>query len=76
MKRIVFIGIFLMIITIRGFSQIEKNTILIGGYANFTSTKNNSVFNLNPNTGLFLTDRFCLGISQPLIYMSGDLYWG
>ena len=76
MKRLVFTGILLMMITIKGLSQIEKNTILIGGYANFSFTNDNSVFSLNPNSGLFLSDRFCLGISLPLLYASGDLYWG
>ena len=67
MKRFVFTGVFLMILTITGFSQIEKKTILIGGYANFTTMRDYSVFSLNPNSGLFLTDRFCLGVSLPLV---------
>ena len=76
MKRFVFTGVFLMILTITGFSQIEKKTILIGGYANFTTMRDYSVFSLNPNSGLFLTDRFCVGVSLPLLYTSGDVYWG
>ena len=76
MKRLVFTGMLLMIITIKGVSQIEKNTMLLGGYANFNFTKDNLICSLNPNTGLFLTDRLCLGISLPLVITSADLYWG
>ncbi|HEY4789042.1 MAG TPA: hypothetical protein VIH57_23500 [Bacteroidales bacterium] len=76
MKRLAFTGVLLVIMTMKGFSQIEKSTILIGGYANFTANENNTIFSLNPNSGLFLTDRFCLGVSLPIVYASDNLYWG
>ncbi|HEY4785625.1 MAG TPA: hypothetical protein VIH57_06235 [Bacteroidales bacterium] len=79
MKKFVLAGILLMLITLNGFSQIEKHTLLLGGNAslNFNDAyMDNPVFYANPNTGLFLTDRLCLGVSLPLLYTSGDLYWG
>jgi hypothetical protein len=75
MKRLLIIG-FLTIMAVQGFSQIEKKTLLLGGYANFYTTDNHSVLSVNPHTGFFLSDRFCLGISLPILYTSGDLYWG
>jgi len=31
---------------------------------------------LNPNTGLFVSDNVCLGLSMPILYMDNDLYLG
>jgi hypothetical protein len=75
-KKIVFTAFFLVITAITGFSQIEKNTLLLGGYASFNYENTNININLNPNTGLFLTDKFCLGISFPIVYYSERFYWG
>jgi len=66
-----------MIFGLSGFSQIEKKTILLGGYANFLLTDaGDTYFILNPNSGLFLSDKFCLGISIPLVYSDNEFYWG
>jgi hypothetical protein len=76
MRKVILTGFFLAISVLTGFSQIKKNTALLGGYANFNYVDKNFIMNLNPNTGLFLTDRFCLGISFPVMYNPAGLYWG
>lgn len=69
MKKVLLITAVLFIVATKGFSQIEKGTFLLGGYGNI-NLGNNSTILLNPNTGLFLSDKFCLGVSLPLYYNS------
>jgi len=70
--------ILLITIAFKGYSQVEKKTLLLGGYANiqYLSASENLYLNLNPNTGFFLSDKFCLGISLPVQYVSEQIYWG
>jgi len=63
----------LLLLVINGFSQIEKKTFLLGGNATaILNTSNYSYFYLNPNSGIFLTDKFCLGLSAPLFLSEDD----
>lgn len=78
MKKLIVLGILLTIITTSIYSQTEKKTLLLGGHANvsFLSLTESLYINLNPNTGVFITDKFCLGLSIPVVYLSEQFYWG
>ncbi len=66
MKKLVVTFIVMSIYTLSLFSQLEKNTLLLGGYANFSyNSPGGTYLTFNPNSGLFLTNKFCLGISVP-----------
>ena len=76
MKKLTFAGILIFIITMKGYSQIEKHTILVGGYASFDVNSYNNYFIFNPNSGIFVSDKWCLGVSVPIVYTFDKLYWG
>jgi len=77
MKKQFLLVILITIISIRVFSQVEKGTILLGGYATIkASTSEGLYLNFNPNSGFFLTDKICIGASIPLKYLSNGFYWG
>lgn len=76
MKRIVLTVFFFTVLIANGYSQIEKGTILLGGYANLTTIDDDFMVTLYPNSGIFLTDKFCLGVSLPILFDSDDIYWG
>jgi hypothetical protein len=77
MKKTVITITLLMIFGLSGYSQIEKRTILLGGFANFIfNNEGDTYFSINPNSGLFLADKFCLGISFPMVYNNSEFYWG
>ena len=48
MRKVILTGFFLAISVLTGFSQIKKNTALLGGYANFNYVDKNFIMNLNP----------------------------
>lgn len=75
MKKVLLVTAVLFIVATKGFSQIEKGTFLLGGYGNI-NLGNNSTILLNPNTGLFLSDKFCVGAGLALYYNSQYWYWG
>ncbi len=74
MKRIILLGVVLMSISLAGFSQTEKGTLMIGGNGNIEFPDNDIEFRLNPTVGKFVADKFCVGLSLPLIYIDSDLY--
>ena len=77
MKKSIVISVIFISIVLSGYSQVEKNTILLGGYTNFIfNTGGSTYFSLDPNSGFFISDKFCLGISVPVIYVSEEFYWG
>ncbi len=66
MKKLVVTFIVMSIYTLSLFSQLKKNTLLPGRYANFNyNSMRGTYLTYNPNSGLFLTNKFCLGISVP-----------
>jgi hypothetical protein len=77
MKKLIALTTLITCLSLSGYSQIEKKTLLLGGYSNLNfGTSNNSYFSINPNTGLFLSDKFCLGLSLPIIYLNESFYYG
>jgi len=78
MKRITFLLILFYFIGTSGYSQIEKKTLLLGGYTDIQLSTDNSNFHLilNPNIGYFVSDKFCIGISLPIGFINDNFYWG
>ena len=69
MRKFIVLAILLSTMTINGNAQTEKYSLLLGGSATMSiNTLNNSYLNLNPNVGLFVADRFCVGLSTSLVY--------
>ena len=73
-----FLLIFLIpLISFQGFSQIEKNTMLLGGNASMiASTSGNSFFNFNPGAAFFINNHLCIGASASLMFFNEEFYWG
>jgi hypothetical protein len=78
MKRISFLTLCLLLAGISTQAQIQKNTFLLGGYADIRLSTNDddSYLILNPDMGYFVADRICVGISLPIAFIGNNSYWG
>ncbi len=74
MKKLIPVLSLLMLLSIQGFSQIEKGTLLVGGSGSFDwefkESDNPILILLNPNLGYFATNNFALGASVGFQYFS------
>jgi hypothetical protein len=70
--------IFLIIITASCFSQAEKKTWLLGGYAAVQiESEGYGYLDVNPNTGYFIKDKLCIGLSIPIVsYDFEEFHYG
>ena len=69
--------ILLLQLSIVGYSQLEKETILINASASLNLySSGTSSFYLNPGGGIFLTDNVALGASLPFNIIGGNVYIG
>jgi len=66
MKKIALV--FLLMCSVKAFSQTEKGAVLLGGALSFQTTSNNSSFVLNPNIGFFPANNFALGLTTSYNY--------
>lgn len=72
MKKVVLITLLVSLVVTKGFSQLEKGNLLIGGSANASLLQQRNFFlSVNPNLGYFLTNRFCLGASSSFAFSKG-----
>ncbi len=75
MKQIFLFVIITLLVSVKGYTQTEKNAYLIGGNGTVEFSKDDLAFSLNPNAGIFLKDKFCLGLSLPVIYIDSHCYF-
>ena len=77
MKKSILVSIFICILSVSSYGQIEKGNLLLGGGAsfNFSSEDESSNFkaNLTPIIGSFLTDDIAFGVTIPLTFTSYKL---
>lgn len=77
--KIYLIALALLTVSLVGKAQIEKGSYLLGGqaFADISFAENNSGYlSVDPNTGYFLSNNWCVGLSLPFVYISETLYWG
>ncbi len=75
MKSILLSTVVFLLVVQGAFARVQKNTLMTGGYANMHIDKNKVMVSLNPNTGIFVTDKICLGLSLPVLYSNSTLSW-
>lgn len=56
--------------------QTDKGSMLLGGSVSFQSQDGRSVFNFNPNLGIFLADNFAVGMNATFFSTKGYRVWG
>ena len=67
MKNAIFLLVMILTFSFNSFSQVEKNTWMIGGSAGFNnyhnkaSGTNSSLLQINPQLGFFFADNFAVG---------------
>jgi hypothetical protein len=76
MKKLIPVLSLLLLFSIKGFSQIEKGTLLIGGSGGFDweikKSENPILILLNPNLGYFPANDFAVGASAGFTYFSNE----
>lgn len=71
-KFFLFLGILVFLSVQSGYAQLEKGTLLLGGSGSFQKYKGISNLTLNPNIGLFLANKFVLGLNASYINSSSN----
>lgn len=75
MRKTVMTFAILLVTGIVAKAQVEKNTLLIGGSASFTTAEGESSFFLNPNVGVFVIDRLAVGVNAFILTAGGNTSW-
>lgn len=73
MKKLTTTFILFALISMNGFSQIQKGNLLLGGTGSFTTYNSginkNRTLNLNPSLGYFVSDKIAIGSSLSFYFM-------
>lgn len=56
-------------------AQTEKGTLMLGGAASFQSSDGSSLFVFNPNLGVFVKNRFAVGLQTTIVASDGVSAW-
>jgi hypothetical protein len=76
MKRLSTILIISLVVSITHLhAQTEKGTLMLGGSASFQSTDGSSLFVFNPNLGVFVRNRFAVGLQASVVASEGVSVW-
>lgn len=82
MIKILFLTIFILLLSFISNSQITKNNWLLSGNASFSTQKNSSAASLqykqtdiqiSPTVGYFIVDKFAVGLRPSLVYGRNNL---
>jgi hypothetical protein len=76
MKKILSLLFLTTILALSANAQTEKSTVLLGGTLSFQTTSGVTIFNANPNFGVFVAKKVAVGAEANLLVINSATTWG